>query len=203
MTWKTFWSPALRIAGGRALLWGLAGLIFSTVCAALTRWHAHGLLHFGPAPNNAWWVFAAEYLIIWLVPAAIFYSLGSALSRSRVRPVDILGTTAFALLPLAAMNLWQLIPGVRNLLDAFTDLATPAAAADHTALLQNMMEIMARPLFILNMLVALATMVLLVVWLFYAVRICCNLGGGRLWVVYLVGVIGGDALCRFLIAMMY
>jgi hypothetical protein len=45
--------------------------------------------------------------------------------------------------------------------------------------------------------------VMMVVWLFNAVRVSCNLGGGRLWTVYLVGLVGGDALCRFLIGLMY
>jgi hypothetical protein len=33
--------------------------------------------------------------------------------------------------------------------------------------------------------------------------VSCNLSGGRLWAVYLVGLIGGDALCRYLIGLMY
>jgi hypothetical protein len=46
-------------------------------------------------------------------------------------------------------------------------------------------------------------MVLMLVWLFRAVKVVCNLSGWRLWTVYLVGVVGGDIVCRIIIGLMY
>ncbi len=203
---KDFWAPAGRIAGSRALFFGLGGLVVSMVCAALSGWHAHGLLHFGPAPANAWWVFAVEYLAIWLVPGAIFYGLGAWLSTSRVRAVDVFGTTAFALLPLAVMNLFQLLPGVGEIWSNFSaDFWGGVANANRggAADLGAMFETMTRPLFWIDVVISLAVIVLMVIWLFGAVRVSCNLRGWRLWTTYLAGVLIGDAICRTVMMAIY
>ena len=50
-------NPFERIAGLKALLWGLAGMVVSTALSFYSGWHYHGLLHFGPAPNPAWWCY--------------------------------------------------------------------------------------------------------------------------------------------------
>ena len=89
-------NPFERIAGLEALLWGLAGMVVSTALSFYSGWHYHGLLHFGPAPNPAWWCYAVEHLAVWLIPAVMFYLGGLLLSRSRIRMVDVLGTVVFA-----------------------------------------------------------------------------------------------------------
>ena len=53
-------NPFERIAGLEALLWGLAGMVVSTALSFYSGWHYHGLLHFGPAPNPAWWCYAED-----------------------------------------------------------------------------------------------------------------------------------------------
>ena len=65
-------NPFERIAGLKALLWGLAGMVVSTALSFYSGWHYHGLLHFGPAPNPAWWCYAVEHLAVWLIPAVMF-----------------------------------------------------------------------------------------------------------------------------------
>ena len=65
-------NPFERIAGLEALLWGLAGMVVSTALSFYSGWHYHGLLHFGPAPNPAWWCYAVEHLAVWLIPAVMF-----------------------------------------------------------------------------------------------------------------------------------
>ena len=50
-------NPFIRIAGTQALLWGALGLVVSTLLSWLSGYHYHGLLHFGPAPNPAWWCY--------------------------------------------------------------------------------------------------------------------------------------------------
>jgi hypothetical protein len=194
MTWQNFFSPSLKIAGGRALLWGLSGLAVSVAAATFNGFHAYGLLNFGPGPRDAAYIAALEYLIIWLVPAAIFYGFGSALSRSCIRPLDIFGTTAFALMPLAVTNLMQLMPGLE---EAYAVLEEPVID------IPRMMEVVMQPLFILHLLVLMAMFVLMLIWLFNAVKVSCNLKGGRLWAVYLVGIIGGDLICKQLIKLIY
>ena len=93
---KLIVNPFIRIAGGQALIWGFLGLIVSTLLCWISGYHYHGLLHFGPAPNPAWWCYLAEHLIVWLIPALLFYLGGLFLSHSRIRVIDVLGTVLFA-----------------------------------------------------------------------------------------------------------
>jgi hypothetical protein len=188
--WKNFWSPALRIAGGRALIWGLAGLAATAAAGYSSGTHAHGLMNYGPAQNNAAWIFVVEYLMIWLIPAAIFYGFGSVLSHSRIRAVDVFGTTVFALLPLAVTNLTLLLPGFSDIL---------ATLEEPLIDISRLMGIVMQPMFWVYIIVLMAAFILMLVWLFNAVRVSCNLRGGRLWAVYLVGLIGGDIICKLLL----
>lgn len=124
-------NPFERIAGLEALLWGLAGMVVSTALSFYSGWHYHGLLHFGPAPNPAWWCYAVEHLAVWLIPAVMFYLGGLLLSRSRIRMVDVLGTVVFAQLPLIVMNLFNFLPPMQKL--AQIDVNMPPAETGVTA----------------------------------------------------------------------
>ena len=74
--WKKLQNPFLRIAGAAALGIGLAGICLNSLFCWLTDLHFQGLLHIGPAPTDAFGVIFAEHLIIWLIPAFLFYLWG-------------------------------------------------------------------------------------------------------------------------------
>lgn len=130
-------NPFERIAGLKALLWGLAGMVVSTALSYYSGWHYHGLLHFGPAPNPAWWCYAVEHLAVWLIPAVMFYLGGLLLSRSRIRMVDVLGTVVFAQLPLIVMNLFNFLPPMQKL---STDRCEHASDRDHATARDSLSE---------------------------------------------------------------
>ena len=93
---KQLFNPFERVAGYRSLLWGIAGMIIATLLSIMADIHYHGLLHFGPAPNPAWWCFAIEHLVVWIIPAVLFYILGLIFYKYRISPVYVFGTTAFS-----------------------------------------------------------------------------------------------------------
>lgn len=191
--WMNFLiNPFERIAGFQALSWGLLGMVVSTVICYQSGWHYHGLLHFGPAPNPAWWCFAVEHLVVWIVPAVLFYLGGLILSRSRIRLVDVVGTVAFAQLPFILMNLFNLLPPIQNMTKL--DMTMPPA------------EMVAQPGFLLGIWLSVIGMIFLIwglVWMYKALKVSCNLKGYQLGILYCVGVFGGDVLCRYLIGMCY
>ena len=185
-------NPFIRIAGGQALIWGFLGLIVSTLLCWISGYHYHGLLHFGPAPNPAWWCYLAEHLIVWLIPALLFYLGGLFLSHSRIRVIDVLGTVLFAQLPLLGMNLISLLPAMRMMSQMNMNMSPE--------------EMLAQPYFILAMiltLLGLPFLILTLIWMFNALKVSCNLKQWKLWTVALIGIIGGDVLCRFLIGWLY
>lgn len=189
---KLIVNPFIRIAGGQALIWGFLGLIVSTLLCWISGYHYHGLLHFGPAPNPAWWCYLAEHLIVWLIPALLFYLGGLFLSHSRIRVIDVLGTVLFAQLPLLGMNLISLLPAMRMMSQMNMNMSPE--------------EMLAQPYFILAMiltLLGLPFLILTLIWMFNALKVSCNLKQWKLWMVALIGIIGGDVLCRFLIGWLY
>lgn len=189
---KLIVNPFIRIAGGQALIWGFLGLIVSTLLCWISGYHYHGLLHFGPAPNPAWWCYLAEHLIVWLIPALLFYLGGLFLSHSRIRVIDVLGTVLFAQLPLLGMNLISLLPAMRMMSQMNMNMSPE--------------EMLAQPYFILAMiltLLGLPFLILTLIWMFNALKVSCNLKQWKLWTVTLIGIIGGDVLCRFLIGWLY
>ena len=57
-------NPFYRVAGYTSLVWGVVGIVVSTAIAFLGDIHFHGLLHYGGAPNGAWWCFVVEHLVV-------------------------------------------------------------------------------------------------------------------------------------------
>lgn len=184
-------NPFVRLAGMPALAWGLVGLLVSVVLGILSGYHYHGLLHFGPVPNSVWWCFVAERLAVWLVPALLCLVGGQLLSRSHIRAVDVFGTVLFSQVPLVGMNLviWPSMDALRQVGEAMT----PAELAANPEVMQAL----------LLSLLGIPFLLLMLVWMYHAVKLCCNLKGARLWGVLLVTVLGGDALCRMLIGWLY
>ena len=189
---KLIVNPFIRIAGGQALIWGFLGLIVSTLLCWISGYHYHGLLHFGPAPNPAWWCYLAEHLIVWLIPALLFYLGGLFLSHSRIRVIDVLGTVLFAQLPLLGMNLISLLPAMRMMSQMNMNMSPE--------------DMLAQPYFVLAMiltLLGLPFLILTLIWMFNALKVSCNLKQWKLWTVALIGIIAGDVLCRLLIEWLY
>ena len=189
---KLLLNPFKKIAGFKALSWGFIGLIAATALSIAANYHYHGLLHFGPAPNNAWWCFAAEHIIVWLVPSILFCIGGMILSGSKIRIIDIFGTTLFAQIPFVIMNLFALPPVVQRAINIDPDM--------------SIQEIAVQPDFIMGMMIIFVSLIFLIlalVWMFNALRVSCNLKRGKLAIVYITGIVLGDFICRLIIKQLY
>lgn len=186
-------NPFYRVAGYTSLVWGVVGIMVSTVIAFVGGVHFHGLLHYGGAPNGAWWCFVVEHLVVWLVPAVVIYVVSLFVSRSHVRPVDVLGTVAFAQLPFVLLSLFMALPPMRKVATIQSAQAVDALLTDTTWLLM-LVWIGA---------VSLLLSIWVLYWLFRATSVACNLKGRNLWIVFIIGAFGGDVLCRYLIGLCY
>ena len=117
---------------------------------------------------------------------------GGTSDHSRIRVIDVLGTVLFAQLPLLGMNLISLLPAMRMMSQMNMNMSPE--------------EMLAQPYFILAMiltLLGLPFLILTLIWMFNALKVSCNLKQWKLWTVALIGIIGGDVLCRFLIGWLY
>ncbi len=185
-------NPFYTIAGWKALAWGLLGMAVATAGSMAAHLHYHGLMHYGSAPNDAWWCYTAEHLVVWLVPAAIFYVAGLLLSPSRIRLIDVLGTTAFAQIPFAVMNLFYLPEQVQTFI-----ALTPEELAGKISQESYWLPIVGW------LTPSLLFLAVVLCWLAVALKTSCNLRGWRLLLGYAAGIIGGDMACRLIISLMY
>ncbi len=186
-------NPFYRVAGYTSLVWGVIGIMAAAAIALAGEVHFHGLLHYGGAPNDMWWCFVVEHLVAWLVPSILIYVAALFFSRSHVRPIDVLGTVAFAQLPFVLLVLFMALPPLREIATIQSLQAAERLLSDATGLLW------AVTLGVVSLLLT----VWVLYWMFRAISVACNLKGRYLWVVFVIGVFGGDVVCRYLIGLCY
>lgn len=104
------YNPFIQIAGFKSLLIGVSGLIITTFTAFKTGTHFNGLLNIDLAKDSGYWVYLIENCSQWIILSAFFYLAGLILSKSRVRLIDVLGTTLFSRIPLVITPLVRTIP---------------------------------------------------------------------------------------------
>ena len=102
-------NPFYYIAGGKALAWGLLFLLGNTLllnCASMAQ---DTPVHFSYVQHYSFLQTLGQQLLMWLLPALLLWGAGVLLSSSKIRPIDIFGTTAFTqllMLPMGAMLLF-------------------------------------------------------------------------------------------------
>lgn len=110
-----------------------------------------------------------------------------------MRPIDVLGTVAFAQLPFVLLVLFMALPPLREVATIQSLQAAEQLLSDATGLLW------AVTLGVVSLLLT----VWILYWMFRAISVACNLKGRYLWVVFVIGVFGGDVVCRYLIGLCY
>ncbi len=113
-------------------------------------------------------------------------------SHSRIRAIDVLGTVLFAELPLLGMTLIYLTPPMQMMANMDMSMSPQELLAQPFILPAVILSLLGIPFLLLTL-----------VWLFNALKVSCNLKGWHLWAVVLVGILGGDVLCRMLISHLY
>lgn len=99
-----FCNPFRVIAGGKALAWGLLFIVSAVALLYAGGCVQDGYIHIGLRPAGVGlWQTAAMQLLLWLIPAVVLYGCGAVMSHSKIRLIDMLGTTAFAQLILLPM----------------------------------------------------------------------------------------------------
>ena len=165
---KLIFNPFERIAGYEALVIGIIGIAVSSLLSFLTKTHANGMLNYGPGSDNEFWVFAVENIVRWLVPAMIFYVSGFIFTKSHIRIVEVLGTTAFAKLPLVAAMALFFTPPMRDILSIDASSLNSVRAIVENINIVALMFVSSLLLFFI---------VWSFIWLYNAMSVSCNLKG--------------------------
>lgn len=165
-----FADPFRYLAGGRALSLGLLFMLATALLLHAASMIQDRLVHFTFVRGVAFRQVLAVEVALWLLPAVLLYGAGRLLSRSRIRPIDVLGTTAFAQLPLLPMNLPFLFPQAEEVLVG----RVRTAALGGTLPATNDLAIL-----LLFAFFALALLVLFYWWNYRAFAVSCNVRGPK------------------------
>ena len=202
-------NPFERIAGGQALGIGLGIMVGSALVAAAGGVRFDGVLdcHLG-APGPLW-VFLADGLIAWGSLAVILYPLGRLLAPGKVRAIDVFGTLALARAPYALVLVPALLPGTRRyseaLIQQVQELASDIASRSGGVLVLGRLllppgttvaDLLSFALMIVTSLVVLVWMVVL---LYRAYAVSCNLSGARGILSFIGGLLAAEVLSKVLI----
>ena len=165
---KALFNPFRYIAGVKALIFGLVFIVASTLLLYSGGFIQDSYIHIGMADAPLWHV-ATMHFIWWLLPALLLYLCGLALSKSKIRIIDILGTTAFAQLILLLMIAPMLLPVVmNNMLESVASLQTGAVP--------DMAEF--TPMIIYSIW-SLICLVVFYIWNYNAFAVSCNVSGWK------------------------
>ena len=173
-------NPFHFLAGGQALAWGLA-------CIALTAWlggifdyRFTGVISFQRTAPAPLWHAIAQGLMAWAIPSALLYIGGRLISRSRVRPIDVFGTQALARAPGLLIALIAMSPPFRDLTTSLIAQGISHLSIAQLALLSSVGIVL----------------ILLLVWMvllmYRAFGVSCNVAGGRAIAVFIAVIALGE-----------
>ena len=171
---KALFNPFRYIAGAKALVMGYLFIVASALMLYSGNLIQDSYIHIGMAEASFLEVLGAQ-TIWWIVPAALLYLCGLLLSKSKIRIIDILGTTAFAQLILLMMIAPMLLPAVmNNMLESVASLQTGAVP--------DMAEF--TPMIIYSIW-SLICLVVFYIWNYNAFAVSCNVGGWKAIVAFI------------------
>ncbi len=173
-------NPFHFLAGGQALAGGL-------VCIALTAWlggifdyRFTGVISFQRTAPAPLWHAIAQGLMAWAIPSVLLYIGGRLISRSRVRPIDVFGTQALARAPGLLIALIVVSPPFRDLTTSLITRGISHLSTAQLALLSSVGIVL----------------ILLLVWIvllmYRAFAVSCNVAGGRAIAVFIAAIALGE-----------
>lgn len=169
---RALFNPFRYLAGTKALILGLIFIVASALMLYSGALIQDSYIHIGMGKAPIWYVLIMQ-IVWWLLPALLLYLCGVALSKSKIRLIDMLGTTAFAQLILLLMIAPMLLPAVTNstteLLSALQSGTTPTTAL---------------PLMIYGIW-SIVCLIFFYIWNYNAFAVSCNVKGWKAIVLFI------------------
>ena len=173
-------NPFRYIAGTKALVWGLIFIISEIVLLYGNGYVMDGFVHITHKPDGVlMWQASLVQIVMWLLPALLLYVCGFVMSHSKIRVIDILGTTAFAQLLLLPIIVPMLIPAVADMLNSVSEIALDPSSAG------SAVESLPTVSILLLGVWSLVWLIMFYVWNYNALSTSCNVRGVKAIAVYI------------------
>lgn len=181
-------NPSVYIAGGRALVLGLAAILVTGLIGIVSQTHFDGVLDTHTGAAAPFWFFLSEGILDWLCLAVVLLIAGRIISRTPFRTIDVLGTQALARWPTIFIALATLAKGYqrfsRSILEQITKGKTPEFSGTDALLFVAVM----------------AVMILCLVWMvalmYKSFSLSCNVKGGKAIGTFIGGLIVAEVLSK-------
>lgn len=173
-------NPFKYIAGGKALIWGLTAMLITAFTARYSNARFDGAIDMHVAPGGTWTLHLLEPLIDWACVVFTFFLAGRIVSASRVRLIDIAGTTALSRAPLILVALVTFLQ--RDEVKSINDLTAA---------------------FWIVALISLGAIVWMVILLYHAFTVSANLKGTKAAVSFTIALIAAEILSKVALHYLY
>ncbi len=165
---RRIFNPFIYVAGGKALAIGVTAIVASSLMLYSGGMIQDSFIHFGFAKVSLLQTLAVQALY-WLMPAVALYLCGLMMTKSKIRMIDILGTTAFAQIILLLMIAPMLLPVVQN---ATVELLS-SLQSGNTAQPDGMIILVASSFW------STLCLILYYIWNYNAFSVSCNVKGAK------------------------
>ena len=185
---KKFLNPFKVMTLRTAICWGIAFLILTSIYFWQMGLRLTSLTQLNYL-NDRLWAATLRQIVAWLLCSVVFYVIGLAASRSKIRFWDVASYNLFARLPFDLSTLIFAIPVVRSVMALLAE-GSITTAMQYQGTLTSVGLISA------------VFSVWYFVWAYYAFSVATNLKGGKGITLFIVGwivayVISGFALNMF------
>lgn len=193
-------NPFERIAGFTALFTGLGIMLITAVIACLSQIRLDGVLDLhiqnnfmpSPAPVLPFYVYLGEGLINWLSISILLYVSGLIFSKSKFRFVDVFGTQALARFPYLLATVCSWIFFSDNMMLYLEHIALQKGEAVSLSAWDVVQ-------FVLSTVSMIGCFIWMIVLMYRAYRISCNINGSKGVVSFAAALILAEVASKLLI----
>jgi len=184
-------NPFVTIAGAKALIYGLAALVLTSITGYFWQTRFDGVLdiHFGI--QHPYHIYLFDLVISYVTLALVLYLAGLIFSRSGIRMIDVAGTVALARAPLLLAPLANTFSHS----EAISEYMLGMLAGDEIA----PPEFWQSALFGLSTLIIIALTIYVIILTYRAFSISVNLKGNRAVLIFIMGILVSEVVSKILI----
>lgn len=186
---RWLFNPFYYLAGVKALIIGILVLVLTGIFAFWGEIRFDGLLDFHMAlPPVPLWINLTEQLLSWLLLGNILLLAGKIISKSRPRGIDVFGTQALARLPYLFVSLTTLAPGPPKFAHELV--------AGRVSLSKFSVDMAA---FLLVVVFGLVMLIWMIVLMYRAFTVSCNVSGKITIAIFIVALISGEIISKVIL----
>ncbi len=172
---ERLFNPFRYLAGGKALTLGAIFIVSSALLLYSGGLIQDSYVHIAPS-GAAFWQILLVQILWWIVPAILYYTCGLFMTSSRIRIIDVLGTTAFAQLLYLPLIAPLHIPAIQEA----SNITLQAINQGLQPTLLDMMIIM------LGGIWSFAFLALYYIWNYKAFSVSCNVNGEKAIITFII-----------------